>query len=320
MKKPKILLACLSSVICFAAQPAMAEPTWPARPVKLVVPYPAGGNTDNIARMAAEWLTGSLGQTVIVENKGGAGGAIGAQAVARSTADGYTLLLAPSGVMTITPHLRSTPYQVADFVPVASVASSYGLVSARKDLPANNMAQLAALAKREPGKLSYGSAGIATATHLAGEFTHHSLGIQLLHAPYKGSGGSLNGLSGGQVDVLYDPIALPQVRAGRVKALAVTGKNRHPELPEVPTLMEQGLAYMGGSWFGVLAPKGTPPAIVDQIATALDKALKAPGVEKQLATMSLYPDFKGAAALAKAMQDDSASYKEFITRSGIKAE
>jgi len=320
MKAIQILRAGLLSVFCFAATPAMAQPAWPTRPIKLVVPYPAGGNTDNIARLAAEWLTGSLAQTVIVENRGGAGGAIGAQAVARSPADGYTLLLTPSGVMTITPHLRALPYQVADFVPVASVASSYGLVSARKDLPANNMAELATLAKRAPGRLSYGSAGIATATHLAGEFTHHSLGIELLHVPYKGSGDSLNGLSGGQVDVLYDPIALPQVRAGRVKALAVTGKNRHPELPEVPTLLEQGVAYMGGSWFGVFAPKGTPPAIVNQIAAALDKALKAPGVEKQLATMSLYPDFRGAAAFAKAMQDDSASYKDFITRSGIKAE
>lgn len=320
MKKLRLLLASMASAICVLSQPAMAQPAWPARPIKLVVPYPAGGNTDNIARLAAEWLTGSLGQTVIVENKGGAGGAIGAQAVARSPADGYTLLLTASGVMTIAPHLRSVPYQVADFIPVASVVSSYGLVSARKDLPANNMAEFAALAKREPGKLSYGSAGIATATHLVGEITHLSLGIKLLHVPYKGSGDSLNGLSGGQVDILYDPIALPQVRAGRVKALAVTGKGRHPELPDVPTLTEQGVVYIGATWFGVFAPKGTPPTIVNQIAAVLDKALKAPGIEKQLATMSLYPDFRGPAALAKALQDDSALYKDFIARTGIKAE
>lgn len=320
MNTIKILLTAMASVIVFATQPAKGQPAWPARPIKLVVPYPAGGNTDNIARLAAEWLAAALSQTVVVENKGGAGGAIGAQAVARSPADGYTLLLTASGVMTIAPHLRQVPYHVADFTPVASVASSYGLVSARKDLPANNMAEFAALAKREPGRLSYGSAGIATATHLVGEITHLSLGVQLLHVPYKGSGDSLNGLSGGQVDILYDPIALPQVKAGRVKALAVTGKGRHPELPDVPTLTEQGVVYIGSTWFGVFAPKGTPPAIVNQIAAVLDKALKAPTVEKQLATMSLYPDYRGPTALAKAMQDDSAMYKDFIARTGIKAE
>lgn len=322
MTKPKhTLLTALACAAALLATPAQAQSTnWPTRTIRLVVPYPAAGNTDNVGRLVADWLTTALGQTVIVENRAGAGGTIGAQAVARAPADGYTLLLVPSAVMTLTPQLRQVLYQPSDFAPVATAATSYGIVSARKDLPAQNLAELAALAKRNPGTLTYGSAGIATATHIAAEYIQGGLGIQLLHVPYKGSGETLNGILAGQIDVMYDPIVLPAVRDGRAKALAVTSKRRHPELPDVPTIAEQGVASTMPSWFGVFAPKGTPAAIVDRIAAAIEKSVSAPGVEKHLASISLYPDFRSPSALAKAMKEETIFYKDFLARTGIKAE
>lgn len=311
-----LLTVCLLAAV---APAAIAADAWPTKPVRLIVPYPPGGSSDNIARLAASWLTAALGQTVVIENKGGAGAIIGTDAAARSSADGYTLLLAPTAVMAITPQLRSVPYSVADFAPIAILASSYNLVAARKDLPANNMAELTAFAKGQPGKATFGSAGIATATHIAGELVHQALGIQVLHVPFKGSGESLNALVGGQIDLIYDPVALPQVKAGTIKVLAAGGKTRHPELPNVPTLREQGVDVEVGSWFGVFAPKGTPREIVERVAAALARGTQSPGVEGQLARMSLYPDYRGPEAFARQIRDDIASYKSLIERTGLKA-
>ena len=298
-----------------------AQSAWPSRPIRLIVPYPAGGNSDLIGRMIAEKLSAGLGQNVVVENRAGAGAAIGAQAAARSPADGYTLLLAPTAVTSITQHLRKLPYDADnDFAPIASLSSSYGLVAARKDLPASSMAELVALAKKEPGKLTFGSAGTATATHISGEIVHLKAGIRLLHVPYKGSAEALNDLVGGRIDVIYDPVALPQVKAGNVKALAVTSAVRHPELPNVPTLREQGLEVPGGSWFGLFAPRGTPPEIVARIAAESEKAVAAPGVREQMLKFSQYPDFRGPQAFARQIRDDTAFYKDLIEKAGIRVD
>lgn len=301
------------------AVPAWAADAWPSRPLKLIVPYPAGGNSDNIGRLAASWLSSALGQTVVVDNRAGAGAVIGTDAAARSAADGYTLLLAPTAVMAITPQLRSVPYGVGDFTPIALIASSYSIVAARKDLPASTMSDLAAYGKSQPGKLTFGSAGIATATHIAGELIHQAQGIQALHVPFKGSSEALNALVGGQIDLIYDPVALTQIKAGAVKALAAGGKGRHPELPGVPTLKEQGVDVDVGSWFGLFAPKGTPKHILERVAAALGRGLQTPGVDKQLAVMSMYPDYRGPEAFARQIRDDIASYKSLIERTGLKA-
>ncbi len=303
-----------------AAVPAYAQ-NWPTRPIKLVVPYPPGGSTDVIGRVIAEKLSGLLGQQVLIENRAGAGASIGAQLVARAPADGYTLLLSPSAVMAITPHLRRVPYDPdTDFMPIAALSSSYGIVAARKDLPVSNMTELFALARKEPGKLTFGSAGTATATHISGEVVHYKAGIKLLHIPYKGSGESLNDLMGGRIDLIYDPIALPQIKAGTIKALAVTSASRNPELPNVPTLKEQGMEVPGGSWFGLFAPKGTPPEIISRLAAESEKAMSSPGVREQLVKFSQYPDFKGTAAFAVDIKADSAFYKDLVQRIGIKVE
>ena len=296
-----------------------AQTAWPSRPIKLIVPYPAGGNADSIGRLLADRLSQALGQQMIVENRAGAGATIGAQAVARSPADGYTLLLAPTAVVAITHHLRKVPYDPEnDFVPIASLSSSYGIVAARKGLPASNMAELIVLAKKSPGKLTFGSAGTATATHLTGEIVHNKAGITLLHVPYKGSAESLADLVGGRIDLIYDPVALSQIKAGTVKALATTANVRHPELPDVPTLREQGLEVPGGSWFGLFAPRGTPPEIVERLALESEKAMSAAGTRELLLKFSQYPDYKGPAAFTKQIQSDNAVYRDLITRTGIK--
>jgi tripartite-type tricarboxylate transporter receptor subunit TctC len=316
----RALLLAAVALAAGAGAPAQAA-GWPDRPLKLIVPYPAGGNADAIGRWAAERLSTGLGQQVVVENRAGAGATIGAQHVARSPADGYTLLLAPTAVVAITHHLRKVPYDPeADFVPVASISSSYGIVAARKDLPASTMPELIALARKEPGKLTFGSAGTATATHLSGEIVHHKAGIRILHVPYKGSAPALNDLVGGSIDLIYDPVALAQVKAGNVKALAATSAVRHPDLPDVPTLREQGLDVPGGSWFGLFAPKGTPADVVARLSAELERAVAAPGTREALLRFSQYPDFRGPDAFAARIREDSATYRDLIRDAGIKVE
>ncbi|MFN5511152.1 MAG: Bug family tripartite tricarboxylate transporter substrate binding protein [Burkholderiales bacterium] len=314
-----LVAALVGSLLMFPGS-ATAQ-AWPSRPLKLIVPYPAGGNADQIGRLIADRLAGALGQQVVVENRAGAGATIGAQAVARSPADGYTLLLAPSAVMVITHHLRKVPYDPeTDFAPIASLSSSYGLVAARADLPASTMAELITLARQQPGKLTFGSAGTATATHLSGEIVHQKAGIKVLHVPYKGSAESLNDLVGGRIDLIYDPVALAQVKAGRLKVLATTAGARHPELPDVPTLKEQGIDVDVGSWFGLFAPKGTPAEIVERIATEAGKAMNAPGTRETLLKFSQYPDYRNPTQFATQIQADTARYKALIQSLGIKVE
>ncbi len=294
---------------------------WPARPVRLVVPFPPGGNADQIGRWVADRLQAALGQSVVVENRAGAGGTIGATAVAQAAADGHTLLLGATALVAITHHLRRIPYDPqTDLVPVCSVSGAYSLVAARKDLPAGDMAELIALARREPGRLSFGSAGPATSTHLSGEIVHAAAGVRIVHVPYKGSAEALADLIGGRIDLIYDPVALPQVKAGTLKALAVTGEVRHPELPAVRTLREQGIATPRGTWFGVFAPRGTPVEVVERVAGALRQALAEPSAREALQRFSQFPEFRDPAAFVRTVREDDAFYRELIARLGIRLE
>ncbi len=239
----------------------------------------------------------------------------------RAQPDGYTLLLAPTAVVAITPHMRKVPYDAEhDFAPVACVSSAYGLVAARRDLPASNIAELVALAKREPGKLTFGSVGVGTATHITGEIVHRQTGIQVLHVPYKGSAESLNDLLGGRIDLIYDPVALAQAKAGHVKVLATIGEARHPELPDVPTLAEQGVQMGGGSWFGVFAPRGTPPEIVQRLSAEIARAMRGDAVREQLQKFSQYPDYLDAGAFATRIAADSAFYRALVESAGLRGE
>jgi tripartite-type tricarboxylate transporter receptor subunit TctC len=308
-------LAALATV----APAAHAQGRWPDRPLKLVVPYPPGGNADAIGRWAAERLSAGLGQQVVVENRAGAGASIGAQAVARSAPDGYTLLLAPTAVMAITQHLRKIPYDPeADFAPICCLSNSYGLVAARRDLPATTFAEFIPIAKAAPGKFTFGSVGLGTATHLTGEIAALRGGIKLLHVPYKGSAESLTDLVAGRIDLIFDPVALQQVKAGTVKALAATSSVRHPELPDVPTLKEQGIEMPDSGWFGLFAPKGTPPDAITRMAGELERALAAPGTRETLVKFGQHPQYIAPEAFAARVKADTVMFRDLIAQAGIK--
>jgi len=308
-------LAALATV----APAAHAQGRWPDRPLKLVVPYPPGGNADAIGRWAAERLSAGLGQQVVVENRAGAGASIGAQAVARSAPDGYTLLLAPTAVMAITQHLRKIPYDPeADFAPICCLSNSYGLVAARRDLPATTFAEFIPIAKAAPGKFTFGSVGLGTATHLTGEIAALRGGIKLLHVPYKGSAESLTDLVAGRIDLIFDPVALQQVKAGTVKALAATSSVRHPELPDVPTLKEQGIEMPDSGWFGLFAPKGTPADAVTRMASELERALAAPGTRETLVKFGQHPQYIAPEAFAARVKADTVMFRDLIAQAGIK--
>ncbi len=314
-----LLLWPLAATLSLLAAPqALAQATWPNKPMRVIVPYPAGGNSDAIGRFIADKLGAALGQPMVVDNKGGAGATIGAELAARAPGDGYTFMVAPTAVFAITPHLRRVSYQpFTDFVPIAQLSGSYSIATARKDAPFNDIKELVAAARKAPGKYTFGSAGPATATHLAGEMVDHQAGIDMLHVPYKGSAEALSDLMGGRIDMIYDPVGLTQVKAGKVKAIAVLSKKRHPELPEVPTIREQGYDLDTRSWFGLFAPKGTPKAMVDRMAAEVEKIMATDDARQLLLKMSQYPEYVGPAAFTAQIQADSAFFKELIVRAKI---
>lgn len=299
---------------------ARAEAAWPDRPVTLIVPYPPGGSTDTVGRpLALEWGK-VLGQPVVVENRGGAGGSIGADMVARARPDGYTVLLFPTAIFTISPHMMRLPYDVdRDFTPIARVAASDAFVVMSPTVPAKNMQEFLAYARAHPGEVRFGSAGNGTITQMQCEMFGDAAGLRLEHVPYRGSGPSLTDLLAGRVQIICDPVALPAVRDGRLIALATYGEQRSPEFPNVPTLMELGLAERGAmSWFGIAAPAGTPPAIVQRIATTLEQALKPEAVTRALAVGGLRPAYETGEAFANRLRRDREIFGAIVRRTGAR--
>jgi tripartite-type tricarboxylate transporter receptor subunit TctC len=249
---------------------ANAQERFPSKPLRLVVPFAPGGSTDIFARLIGERLGGALGQPVVIENRAGAGGNIGAEVVARSAPDGYTLLMATTGVMAINNALyKSMTYDAAkDFEPVIFIASITNVLIVPQDFPAKNVAELVALAKREPGKLSFASSGAGSSTHMSAELFKSLTATDILHIPYKGSGQALPDLISGRVSMMFEnaPGAVSYIKAGKVRALAVTGLKRAAAMPELPTVAESGVpGYESLSWSGFAAPAGTPAAIVRKL-------------------------------------------------------
>lgn len=297
---------------------ARAQGVWPQRQVTLVVPYPPGGSTDNVARpLMVEWSR-IIGETIVIENRGGAGGTIGAEVVSRARPDGYTLLLFPTAVFTISPTMMRPPYDVdRDFAPIARVAASDAFVIVNPAVPARTIQELVAYGKAHPGQLRFGSAGNGTITQLQCEIFGEQAGVRLEHVPYRGSGLSVNDLVAGHIQMICDPAALPMVRDGRLRALASFGDQRHPEFPDVPTLMELGLADRGAmSWFGIAAPAATPPAVRARIAATLEEALKSEQVARGMAIGGLRPAFETGEAFANRITRDRAIFAEVIRRTG----
>jgi tripartite-type tricarboxylate transporter receptor subunit TctC len=297
---------------------ARAQGVWPTRQVVLVVPYPPGGSTDNVARPLVQEWSKVIGETIIIENRGGAGGTIGAEYVVRSRPDGYTLLLFPTAIFTISPTMMRPPYDTdKDLVPIARVAASDAFVVVNPSVPARTIQELVAYAKANPGRLRFGSAGNGTITQLQCEILGDHAKVQLEHVPYRGSGLAVNDLVAGHIQMMCDPATLPMVRQGQLRPLATFGDQRHPEFPDVPTLMESGLADRGAmSWFGIAAPAGTPAPVRERIAATLDQALKSPDVIRGLAIGGLRPAFETGEAFANRITRDRGIFAEIIRRTG----
>jgi tripartite-type tricarboxylate transporter receptor subunit TctC len=297
--------------------PALAQPD---KTIHIVVPYPAGGNADNIARMYGEALSAKLSQPVVIDNKPGAGGVIGAQVAARAAADGTNLFIAPTAVFVVTPHLKQTPYDPEkDFVPVARLTTWIPVMSVRKDFPGDNFSEVVAEIKKNPGKYTYASAGPATMTHLMGELMNLKLEMKTTHVPYKGSAEFVGDLVTGRVDITYDSVVIPQVKAGQLKPLASMVGIRHPDLPKVPTLKELDVDLDVPNWYGLFAPRGTPADVVEKIGAASKEVME--GMDKgKLTRMSMSAAYQGPAAFKAQIAADDALMRDVIKKANIRIE
>ena len=302
-----------------------AAQSYPTKPVKLIVPFPPGGNTDIVGRLIADKLSTSFGQQVYVENRGGAGGTIGAEAAAKSPNDGYTLFFSTTGTLasapSMQPNLRYDP--VKDFAPIATLANAPVVVLVRDDLPAKTLAELMQLAKAKPGTLKFGSAGTGHFVHIAGEMFKSAAHVDILHVPYKGVSQALVDMRGGRIDVMFDAPAQyePHLRSGKVRALAVAAPKRLSRLPDVPTTAEAGLpGYVLASWFGLAAPAGTAAEIINRINADVQKALAAPDVVETMAKLGLEPGGGTPRQYAEMIVDDLAQWRAAVRAAGIKLE
>ncbi len=312
------------SALALAASPQAFADTWPSSPIHIVVNNPPGGAVDVATRLIAEPLSKALKQPVIVENRGGANGNIGAENVARAAADGYTLLTSAGGVFTVNaalyPNMTFNPAK--DLQPIAALMRVSVFLTINPKVPATNVKEFIAYARANPGKLSYGSAGTGSMPHLAGEMFNEAAGIQSLHVPYRGAAPALADLLGGQVNYMFDPgIALPHVRAGKLKRLAIADLHRSPLFPDVPTLAESGLDnFEANSWYGVYAPSGVPAEIVTRLNKEINRILTLPKVKEGLATLGGQPSPMSPAELRAKAETDSVRYEKLVRDRGIKVD
>jgi tripartite-type tricarboxylate transporter receptor subunit TctC len=298
MRKLLMTFVLAAGLVGVSLAPSLAQ-SWPQKPIKMIVPFPAGGGTDVVARIVAKYLTDRLGQTVFVENRGGANGAIGLQALKQSTPDGYTIALTSDTPMTVNPWLyKNLPYDpLRDFIPVTSVIRLPSMLAVHPTLPVRSVAELIALAKSKPGGLSYGSAGVGNFSHLEMELFALATGTKFLHIPYKGTGPLAMGMLGGEVQLGFNNVStlLPHAQAGKLIALAVAEPKRMPDLPDVPAIAETVPGFEMAPWVGVIAPVGTPKEIVDRLtketlAVMRDPAAVKQFTEQQLVVMTLEQD------------------------------
>jgi tripartite-type tricarboxylate transporter receptor subunit TctC len=280
--------------LCAAAvSSATAQDNYPSRPVALIVPFAAGGSTDVIARVVADAMRGPLGQTFVIDNRGGAGGSIGTAAIAKAAPDGYTIGMGTASTLAINPAAyKSLPYDVDGLEPVGLIAQVPNVITVNPKLAAKKLAELVALAKTDPGKLTYGSAGNGSVSHLMGEQFKLATGTDIIHVPYRGVGPALNDAVGGQIAIMFDnlPTSLPLIADGKLRALAVSSPKRLDVLPDVPTFAELGLADLDWmAFFGLIAPASTPKPVIDKLNAALGAALADPQVRDTLAKQQAQP-------------------------------
>jgi tripartite-type tricarboxylate transporter receptor subunit TctC len=300
--------------------PAQAQTAWPAKPIRLIVGFAAGGSTDVTARIIAQALSDRLGQPVVVENRGGAGGNIGADAVAKADPDGYTLLMATSSTFAANPNLYKTlPFDVQkDFAPITVTAFIPNLLVVNPSVPANNVADFIAYLKANPDKLNFASAGNGTSQHLSGELFNSLAGVRMMHVAYRGGAPAVSDLLGGQVQVIFAPLVevIQQVRAEKLKALGITTAKRSPLLPEVPTILESLPGYEVALWNGLLAPAKTPPEIIDKVNRATIDALRSPEVKSKLAEQGSEPVGNTPAEFKAFIDSELVKWRKLVEISG----
>jgi tripartite-type tricarboxylate transporter receptor subunit TctC len=313
----------LATAAIAAVPLSAAAADYPTRAIRMVVPFPAGGTTDILGRIAGQKITEALGQQVIIDNRGGAGGNIGTELVAKSPPDGYTLLTDPGSTLTINPHAYSRLGfdPVKDFAPITILAEVPNILEVHPALPVKNVKELIALAKSKPGQLNYASTGAGQSTHLSMELFKSMAHIDINHIPYKGSAPALVDLIGGQVTVMFDnmPTSLPHVRAGKLRALAVSTTRRSFALPQLPTVAESGLpGFEVSVWFAVLAPAATPRDIVQKLNAVLVKALQSPDVKQRLAEQGAEPVGNTPEQFSATIQRDLAKWAKVVKDANVK--
>jgi tripartite-type tricarboxylate transporter receptor subunit TctC len=309
--------------VAFAPAISGAADAWPTRPVKIIVPFNPGGATDVVARLLAQKLGEAWGQSVVVENRSGAGGNIGADVVAKAPPDGYTLLMTSGSIVTANPFMyKSMTFDPAkDLVAVTNVASGPQVIAVSKSQPAKTLAEFIAYAKANPGKVNFGSAGVGTQTHLAGENFAAAAKIDITHVPYKGESAALTDLMGGQIQMVPSNLgaAINFVKQGNIRALAVTSKERSPELPDVPSASETIPGFENTGWFGLMAPAGTPKAVIDKVYEDSAKILKTEDFRAALAKQGMEPVANTPAEFTAAIATETQMWKKVIHERGLKA-
>jgi tripartite-type tricarboxylate transporter receptor subunit TctC len=316
----------LAALALAAAAPFTAgAQAYPTKPITVIVPFAAGGTTDILARVIGQALNKELGQSVIVDNRAGAGGNIGAQLAAKANADGYTLFMGTVGTHAINQSLyRKLPFDpIKDFAPLTRVAMVPNLLVANPGKPYKTVKELIAYAKANPGKVNFGSSGAGSSIHLSGELFNALAKVDMVHVPYKGSAPAVSDLIGGQIDIMFDnmPSAIQHVRAGKLRPLAVTTAKRSPELPDVPTIAEAGVpGYEATSWFGMFAPAGTPAPVVARLNGALVKVLADPQVKKKLAEQGAEPYSEKPEQFAEFIRQEAAKWGKVVKDSGASAD
>jgi tripartite-type tricarboxylate transporter receptor subunit TctC len=320
MRKLLLVIFC-----ALAAGAAQAQSSYPNRPIKFIAPFPPGGSSDVLCRLLGAKLAESLGQPVAVENRPGAGANIGHEYAAKQPPDGYTILISSSSTLATNPHLyRHLGFDpIADFSPISMVASAGQVLVVHPSVPAASVKELIALAKAQPGKLNFGSGGKGIQSHISGEMFKSATGVDIVHIPYKGTVQAVSDLVAGQVQLVFADMvpAMPQIKTGRIRPLAVTTENRSPVLPDVPTMIESGVpGYRAGVWWAVMSPKGTPDAIVNRLNAELGRIVRFPDVQEKYASLGVSTEHSTPQYVTEKIKTDTQQFAKVLKAAGVEPE
>ena len=317
----RVLQMCMLCVAAVCAGQAPAQ-DYPHKPVRLVVPFPPGGPTDILGRAIGAKLGELLGQPVVIDNRGGAGGGIGADNVAKSAPDGYSLLLGTTGTHTINPNLYSKlPYDpIKDFAPISLVVKYLNILVVNPKVPVHSVAELIALARQKPGEVTFGSAGNGSSNHLTAEMLAAMTGVKMQHVPYKGSGPALNDVIAGQITFMFDQYSTvgPNIKAGKLRAIGIATRERHPLLPDVPTIAETIPGFEVSPWYAMFAPAGTPKPIIDRLNADLIKVMNSPEIHERMTTLGWDPVTCTPEQLAAQIKSELAIWADVVKKSGAR--